>query len=48
MTDGQCGYPSAEVKLIKDQRRANPNKIEYYGIEFKTMGDTMKLISKEL
>jgi hypothetical protein len=48
MTDGGCGYPSAQVTMIKNLKNSYPNKIEYSGIEFQTSGETMKLISKEL
>jgi hypothetical protein len=48
MTDGGDSYPSAQTNQIKILKNANPGKIEYYGIEFQTSGDTMKLISKEL
>ena len=48
MTDGGDSYPSGQTNQIRTLKNANPGKIEYYGIEFQTSGDTMKLISKEL
>jgi hypothetical protein len=48
MTDGGCGYPSSQITKIKELKNSYPNKIEYFGIEFQTSGETMKLICKEL
>jgi hypothetical protein len=48
MTDGACGYPKNQVLKIRKLRNANQDKIEYYGIEFRSNSETMKLISKEL
>ncbi len=48
MTDGGAIYPLAQVNQIKVLKNAYPDKIQYFGIEFQTNGDTMKLISKEL
>jgi hypothetical protein len=33
---------------IKELKNSYPNKIEYFGIEFQSSEETMKLISKEL
>lgn len=48
MTDGGDSYPSTQVNQIRLLQNSNPGKIEYYGIEFQTSGETMKNISKEL
>ena len=48
MTDGQSDYPYNEVEQIKELKNAHPNKFEYYGIQFRDNGDTMKLISQQL
>jgi uncharacterized protein with von Willebrand factor type A (vWA) domain len=48
MTDGGDKYPSSQVTMIKNLKDSYPDKIEYFGIEFQSSGETMKQISKEL
>jgi hypothetical protein len=48
MTDGGSMYPSDQVANIKKLKASYAGKIEYYGIEFQTSGDVMKIICKEL
>lgn len=48
MTDGEDSYPTKQVKKIKKLQTKYLNKIEYFGIEYRANGDTMKLISQEL
>lgn len=46
MTDGGDSYPSSQVSQIKDLKNKNPDKIDYFGVEFQTSGQTMVLIKK--
>lgn len=46
MTDGGDSYPSSQVSQIKELKNKNPDKINYFGIEFQTSGPTMNLINK--